>query len=91
MKTIYEVSLTSQYFNDLIYNWCGKYNETFKYKKDAIAYARSIKNELKEIFKDEKENTITIDITKYNVYEDESGPVEEIVEIVYSLNIVGRY
>lgn len=94
MGKFYEVSLDSEYFNDLIYNLGGKYDKGFNTQKEAITYARSIKNELKELFKDYKNsyNTITLDITKYNIYEDENKLTTlDPVEIVYSLNIIGRY
>lgn len=90
-KYVYEVFLNSEYSCDMVYDLRDKYTKWFDTKKDAIAYARSIKKELKELFKNYnvKDNIITLDVQEY--YTDTEMFDEDFCGIVYSLNIVNKY
>ena len=89
---VYEVTIHNEYNCDFIWYLRDKYVKWFKTKKKAIAYARSIKKELKtlcrEIYKCD-DNIICIDVNKYCMNLEDLD--EQLDGIVYSLNIVGKY
>ena len=88
MKAVYEVNIHNEYNHESIWDLRDKYVKWFRTQKEAIAYARSIKKELKEICKD-MDNIICLDVNKYYIDKEELN--EEFWGIVYSLNIVGKY
>lgn len=85
MKYEYEISINSEYWDkkvcDLEQKYCCQKNTL----KEAKQYASSIKKEIKEMFKDEKDNTIIIEVDKY------SADGNEYFGLVHSLYIAGRY
>ena len=92
MKRVYEVTIHEEYRWDYVWTLRDKYKKWFKTKKEAIAYARSIKNELKAICRamiTPNDNIVCLDVDEYFIDNDEL--YEERNGIVYSLNIVGRY
>ena len=91
-KYFYTVVLNSEYWNEKVCDISDKYCKETKTLKEAIAYARSIKKELKEMFKNVKDNTITIDIDRYTTNKTSSGGTfEDYDRLVFSLYVVGRY
>lgn len=92
MKRVYEVTIHEEHKWDYVWDLRDKYVKWFKTKKEAISYARSIKNELKTICRamiTPNDNTICLDVNEWYIDKDEL--YEERNGIVYSLNIVGRY
>ena len=89
-KYVYQVFINSEYSCNIVYDLRDKYTKWFDTQKQAIEYARSIKKELKDFFKDKKiDNTITLDVNQYWTNFEELN--EDFCGIVYSLNIVGKY
>lgn len=91
-KYRYEVNICEEYYCPTIEidEIRSKYNRWFSKLKEAKKYLISIKKELKEIVKSEKErnNTITLNIERW-IQLNESH--EEYDQIVYSVYLCGRY
>lgn len=92
-RYVYEVRVATLYGSSFVDNLNDKVVKWFKTQKEAISYARSIKKELKEICKQNARDydTFTLDIIQYWQTEDNGYLDEEMIGIIYALNLVGKY
>ena len=93
-KYFYEVTITTEYANGLVDTLKDQYTKWFETQKKAIAYARSIKKELKEIckIKARKYDIFCLDIIQYWIQDEEEPYLyEDMIGVIYSINLFGKY
>ena len=93
-RYVYEVRVMTEYSSSFIDYLNDDYVKWFKTQKEAISYARSIKKEVKEICKKKARDydVFCLDVIQYwQTEDDEAYLYEDMIGVIYSINLVGKY